>query len=89
MNSRGESEGPLRRLEDWKGFVEARYPAPGQEPREGSRNYDSPARDTVRDFYRLNHRHQTYAFVREKERQFLPLERRRMTVQASARASTE
>src|SRR5436190_15266741 len=80
MNSRSESENPLRRLEDWEDFVERRYAAPGEKPREDYRNYDNPARDTVRDFYRLNHRHQTYDFVREKKREYLRLERRQMTV---------
>src|SRR5436309_419519 len=80
MNSRGKSGSPLRRLEDWEEFVEARYPAPGEKPPEDYRNYDSPARDTVRDFYRLNHRHQTYGFVLNKKREFLSLDRRRMTV---------
>src|SRR5438270_6440931 len=80
MNSRGESEDTLRRLQDWEDFVEVRYPAPGAKPRDDYRNYDDPARDTVRDFYRLNHRHQTYDFVRAKKREFLRLERRHMTV---------
>src|SRR6476469_3340688 len=80
MNSRSESDNPLRRLEDWEDFVEVRYPAPGEKPREDYRNCDNPARDTVRDFYRLNHRHQTYDFVREKKRDFLRLDRRQMTV---------
>jgi inositol oxygenase len=80
MNSQGESESPLRRLEDWEDFVEARYPVPGGKPREDYRNYDAPARDTVRDFYRLNHRHQTYDFVRQKKQEFLRLDRREMTV---------
>src|SRR5947207_12504169 len=71
---------PLRRLDDWEDFVQQRYPMPAQKPREDYRNYDNPARDTVRDFYRLNHRHQTYDFVREKKREFLRLERRQMTV---------
>ena len=48
MNSRGDTENPLRRLEDWEDFVEARYPAPGEKPRQDYRNYDNPARDTVR-----------------------------------------
>src|SRR5689334_19611734 len=78
--SRGDSENPLRRLEDWEDFVEARYAAPGGKAREDYRNYDDPARDTVREFYRLNHRHQTCAFVREKKQAFLRLDRRRMTV---------
>jgi inositol oxygenase len=80
MNDRSESENPLRRLEDWENFVEGRYPAPGQKAREDYRDYDKPARDTVRDFYRLNHRHQTYDFVRQKKQDFLRLDRRRMTV---------
>ena len=34
--------------------------------KEEFRNYDDPARDTVREFYRLNHTYQTYDFVQEK-----------------------
>jgi len=30
------------------------------------RNYDAPERDTVKEFYRLNHTYQTFDFVREK-----------------------
>src|SRR6202451_1178253 len=80
MNRRDDSENPLRRLEDWEDFVAVRYLAPGEKPRGDYRNYDNPARDTVRDFYRLNHRHQTYDFVREKKREFLRLDRRPRTV---------
>src|SRR5215813_11705567 len=80
MSSGTESENPLRRREDWEDFVEMRYPAAGVKPREDYRNYDNPARDTVRDFYRLNHRHQTYDFVGKKKREFLRLDRRQMTV---------
>ena len=32
MSSRGDTGNPLLRLEDWEDFVEARYPAPGEEP---------------------------------------------------------
>jgi inositol oxygenase len=80
MNQRSEPDNPLRRLEDWEDFVEGRYPAPGQKARDDYRNYDDPARATVRDFYRLNHRHQTYDFVRQKKQQFLGLDRRQMSV---------
>jgi inositol oxygenase len=80
MDTRGSTDNPLRRLEDWEDFVEQRYPVPAQKAREDYRNYDNPARDTVRDFYCLNHRHQTYDFVRQKKQEFLPLRRRRMTV---------
>ncbi len=34
------------------------------------RNYTSPARDTVADFYRLNHEQQTLDFARHKQQQY-------------------
>src|SRR5437660_4835978 len=80
MTIHGDSDNPLRRLDDWEDFVERRYPLPAQKAQDNYRNYDKPARDTVRDFYRLNHRHQTYDFVRHKKQEFLQLSRRRMTV---------
>jgi inositol oxygenase len=80
MSNRSASENPLRCLEDWEDFVEMRYPATSGKSRADYRNYDNPARDTVREFYRLNHRCQTNDFVREKKRQFLRLDRRQMTV---------
>jgi inositol oxygenase len=80
MNQRSDSDNPLRRLDDWEESVEERYPEPAQKAREDYRNYDNPARATVRDFYRLNHRHQTHDFVLHKKQQFLGLDRRQMTV---------
>jgi inositol oxygenase len=80
MTIRDNADNPLRRLDDWEDFVEQRYPVPAQKAREDYRNYDHPARDTVRDFYRLNHCNQTYDFVRQKKQEFLRLGRRRMTV---------
>jgi inositol oxygenase len=47
---------------------------------EDYRIYDNPVRDTVREFYRLNHTYQTYDFVMAKEKEFLPLNRKQMTV---------
>jgi inositol oxygenase len=80
MNNRSEPDSPLRRLDDWEEFVEARYPEPGKKPREDYRNYDNPARDTVREFYRLNHHYQTYDFVLHKKEQALRFDRAQMTV---------
>jgi len=80
MNNRSESENPLRRLDDWEEFVEVRYSALRQKSKEDYRNYDNPARDTVRDFYRLNHRYQTYDFVQQKKQEFLRFDRRQMIV---------
>jgi inositol oxygenase len=76
---------PLRSLDEWEDHLLERYPVPGAgpggaKPREDYRNYDEPARDTVREFYRLNHRHQCYDFVLAKEREFLGLGRDRMSV---------
>jgi inositol oxygenase len=80
MSNHPESETPLRSLDDWDEFVEARYPQPGQKAQGDYRNYDNPARDTVREFYRLHHRHQTYEFVLEQRKKFLALDHREMTV---------
>lgn len=67
--------------EAWEEFiVEAVYPEPQAKAREDYRNYDNPARNTVREFYRQNHRHQTYDFVLAKKREFLPFNRRRMGI---------
>lgn len=44
------------------------------------RNYVAPSRDSVREFYRLNHRYQTRDFVRQKKREYLALDKRRMGI---------
>ena len=43
------------------------------------RNYDAPARDTVREFYRQNHAQQTYDFVVARKADYLRFNRREMT----------
>ncbi len=71
---------PLPDLDSWEDFVEHVYAGgPGTKAREDYRNYDDPARSSVREFYRLNHAHQTYAFVQQKREEFLSLDRARMT----------
>lgn len=73
--------GPLEHLEQWDEFLQARYPADGPPKRpEQFRDYRSDARPSVREFYRLNHIHQTLAFVLEKKREYLPLRKRRMGI---------
>ena len=52
--------------------------APAQAP--GFRNYGEGTRATVHELYRLNHTGQTLDFVRRKKREYLTLDRRRMTV---------
>jgi inositol oxygenase len=61
----------------WEEDLLARYPETGKS-KENYRNYDDPQRDTVREFYRLNHQNQTYDFVLEMEHQYKPLNKKRM-----------
>jgi len=80
MTNGAKSENPLRNLDDWEDSLHARYPQPGHKAKEDYRNYDSPARDTVREFYRLHHQHQTFEFVLQKRDAFLRFDHREMTV---------
>jgi inositol oxygenase len=77
-----EEMNPLENIEQWDEDVLERYPEAGKpaKAKEEFRNYDNPGRDTVREFYRLNHKYQTYEFVREKEKEFLQFNRREMPV---------
>ena len=68
-------------LQAWEDFIEEQvYPEPGAKARENYRNYDNPARDTVREFYRQNHLKQTFAFAGEKRDKYLTLSQRRMSI---------
>jgi inositol oxygenase len=85
---------PLSNLEEWDDFLKTRYPegtspAPAatvphatdlQPEKPGFRDYETTARPTVREFYRLNHLHQTFEFVEAKRREYLSLDRRRMGI---------
>jgi inositol oxygenase len=69
-------QGPLENLEQWDDAVRARY-APDRQ-QDQFRQYTDGTPEVVREFYRLNHTHQTRAFVLEKKRQYLGLNQRRM-----------
>ena len=86
---------PLTSLDEWEEFLKERYPEPAsqdttaakpfkatdpEKTREQFRNYESDARPTVREFYRLNHRNQTYEFGQAKRKDFLRFDRRRMSI---------
>lgn len=62
--------------EAWEDDLKRRYPETDYDPngkeKEAFRNYDEPGRDTVREFYRINHEHQTLDFVLEKKAEFKP-----------------
>src|SRR5437660_7070398 len=86
------SNAPLSNMEEWEDFLKVRYPeetAASSKPlqptdpnkaQEEFRNYEADARHSVREFYRLNHRHQTYDFVQAKRTEYLSLNRRQMSV---------
>ena len=44
------------------------------------RNYEAEARATVKEFYRLNHQHQTFDFVQRKKAEYLPRQRKTMGI---------
>ncbi|MBI3414683.1 MAG: inositol oxygenase [Verrucomicrobia bacterium] len=84
---------PLANLEEWEDFLKTRYPEGQSAPtktnefkatdpdkkKEQFRNYEADARPTVREFYRLNHEHQSFDFVQSKRKEFLSLNRRKMS----------
>ena len=75
---------PLSSLDVWEDDILERYPDPesiaqGKETNE-YRNYEDPQRDTVREFYRLNHQYQTYDFVKEKQADYLQFNKKKMPV---------
>ena len=83
---------PLQSLDEWEDFMKQRYPEsehPGtgafqatdpDKKQEQFRNYEADARPTVREFYRLNHLHQTHDFAKAKRKEFLGLNRREMGI---------
>lgn len=78
-------DAPLEDLEQWDEFLQARYPAVGErraaaKKPEQFRDYHAEAKPGVKEFYRLNHTRQTLAFVQEKKREYLPRQKRRMSI---------
>ena len=75
---------PLKSLDEWEDDLLRRYPDPESIATAKAtgeyRNYEDPARDTVKEFYRLNHKYQTYDFVQKKRDEFLKFARKEMTV---------
>lgn len=75
---------PLGNLDEWEDDLLQRYPDPqaiaASKSTDEYRNYTTPQRDTVREFYRLNHTYQTYDFVMEKEKDFLSFDKKEMPI---------
>jgi inositol oxygenase len=70
---------PLQDLDVWEEDLLRRYPEPDK-PADQFRDYQHTTRPSVREFYRLNHQHQSHDFVQSKRRQYLPLRTRRMGI---------
>ena len=70
--------GPLQNLEQWDEFVGQRYNP--NKKQEEFRKYDDSTPPGVREFYRLNHTHQTVDFVRRKKQQYLAKQRGLMSI---------
>lgn len=71
---------PMKGIGEWEDFITSDvYPKPMRRAAD-YRNYDDPNREGVREFYRLHHMYQTLDFVREKEAQWLSLNRKKMCV---------
>lgn len=81
---------PMNHADDWEDDLLRRYPKPGSDAdfvatdpnkqKEDFRDYDAEARPSVKEFYRLNHRNQTFEFVQQKRAEYLTLNRRRMGI---------
>jgi inositol oxygenase len=81
---------PLNHPDEWEDDLLRRYPDPNSDQgfvatdpdkkKEGFRDYDAEARASVKEFYRLNHHHQTFDFVQQKRAEYLQLNKRRMGI---------
>jgi len=88
------SDSPLSDLDEWEDDLLRRYPdaesksldsanAPNSANEKGKdqfRDYRAQARDSVKEFYHLNHSRQTFDLVKSKQAEFLKLNRRQMGI---------
>ncbi|MCA9199975.1 MAG: inositol oxygenase [Planctomycetales bacterium] len=86
-NNRNSSDQPLADLDEWQDDVERRYPEPQDfnptdpnKKKDQFRDYRADVRPSVKEFYRLNHIRQTVDFVRSKHAEYLPPNKREMSL---------
>ncbi|TCC99631.1 inositol oxygenase family protein [Pedobacter hiemivivus] len=83
-NLSSKEANPLANLDEWEDDLLRRYPEPDSiataKTTEEYRNYDEPARDTVKEFYRINHTYQTYEFVKGKRDNYLKFDKKEMPI---------
>lgn len=81
-----DEQSPLDGLDEWEDDLLRRYPESESDTERSAftdagkkhdefRDYKAEARDSVKEFYRLNHRYQTVDFVKQKHDEFLGLQR--------------
>ena len=75
---------PLESLDEWEDDLLNRYPDPDaivqNRTKEEYRDYENTTRDTVKEFYKLNHTYQTYDFVMQKRADYLKFDKKQMPV---------
>ncbi len=84
-NAEVRSAPEVNLMEAWENDLKRRYPKPesgvlAETAGKPFRDYQAEARSSVKEFYRLNHQYQTFAFVQEKKQQYLSRQKRRMSV---------
>lgn len=82
--SDNNNNNPLNSLDEWEDDLLVRYPdsdaiAAGRDT-DAYRDYENTTKDSVREFYRLQHINQTYDFVQQKKAEYLKFDRKEMTV---------
>lgn len=84
-------DAPLSSFDEWEEDLLRRYPKPDESADSAAgtnrtkkpsefRDHEGSVRPSVREFYRLNHTYQTVDFVRSKQAEYLPLQKREMSV---------
>ena len=73
---------PLENIDDWDDDILKRYPEKTTDKtKKEFRDYQNSNRaKTVREFYKLNHQHQSFEFVSKKEDRFLKFNERKMSI---------
>jgi len=79
---KNENLNPLESIEDWETDLLKRYPENNsKKTRDEFRDYENSKRAKgVKEFYKLNHKYQTFDFVSKKEDSFLKFNRRSMSL---------
>lgn len=84
METKTVLNAPLNNLDEWEDDLLRRYPDPESiatsKATDEYRNYEAPARDTVKEFYRLNHQYQTFDFVQVKRAEYLKFDKKEMAI---------